>query len=338
MPPTGGNAHSLGSGGAHDGRAQVYNFRMWLKHLKQRFTKTSTRLTGELATLFRHGGDERFYDELEMRLLAADVGAAASLSIIGKLKDRAKRGSAGDLDALLAGLRDEIAAILKPCETANGEMPAARPDGAPFVIMVVGVNGVGKTTTIGKLGHQYKTRGWSVTFAAGDTFRAAAIEQLQAWGRRCGAAVVAQRPGADGAAVLFDAMASARAKGADVLLADTAGRLHTDHNLMQELKKAQRALARHDQTAPHETLLVVDGGAGQNALAQIKAFHDALGVTGIAVTKLDGTAKGGVLVAMAAELALPIRFIGVGEAAADLRPFRAREYAGALLGMDDAAA
>ena len=294
---------------------------MWLKHLRQRFAKTSTRLTGELAALFRRGGDERFYDELETRLLAADVGAAASLSIIDKLKDRARQGGADDLDALLAGLRDEIAAILQPCESAHRETPAARPDGAPFVIMAVGVNGAGKTTTIGKLGHQYRERGLSVMFAAGDTFRAAAIEQLQAWGRRCGAAVVAQQPGADGAAVLFDAMASARAKGADVLLADTAGRLHTDRNLMQELEKAKRAVARHDETAPHETLLVVDGGAGQNALAQIRTFHDALGVTGIAVTKLDGTAKGGVLVAMAAELALPIRFIGVGEAAAEpMRP------------------
>ncbi len=318
-----------------DGR--VYNPSMLFGQLKQRFAKTSTRLTGELAALFRRGDDARFYDELETRLLAADVGAAASLALMDKLKGRAKRGGADDLDALLAMLRDEIAAILKPCETANGEMPAPRPDGAPFVIMAVGVNGVGKTTTLGKLGHRYKTRGWSVTFAAGDTFRAAAIEQLQEWGRRCGASVVAQRPGADGAAVLFDAMASARAKGADVLLADTAGRLHTDRNLMQELQKAKRAVARHDESAPHETLLVVDGGAGQNVLAQARAFHDALGITGLAVTKLDGTAKGGVLVAMAAELALPIRFIGVGEAPADLRPFRAREYAGALLGIDDEA-
>lgn len=310
---------------------------MLFGRLKQRFAKTSTRLTGELAALFRRGGDGRFYDELETRLLAADVGAAASLSLIDGLKERAKRSGAGDLDALLAMLRDEIATMLKPCETANGEMPSRRPDGAPFVIMAVGVNGVGKTTTLGKLGHQYKTRGWSVTFAAGDTFRAAAIEQLQAWGRRCGASVVAQQPGADGAAVLFDAMASARAKGADVLLADTAGRMHTDRNLMRELQKAKRAVARHDESAPHEMLLVVDGGAGQNTLAQVKAFHDALGVTGIAVTKLDGTAKGGVLVAMAAEFTLPIRFIGVGEAPADLRPFRAREYAGALLGIDDEA-
>ena len=308
---------------------------MLFGRLKQRFAKTSTRLTGELAALFRRGDGARFYDELELRLLAADVGTTASLALIDKLKGHAKRGAGDGLDALLARLRDEIAAILKPCETANGAMPAPRPDGAPFVIMAVGVNGAGKTTTLGKLGHQYKSQGLSVTFAAGDTFRAAAIEQLQAWGRRCEAAVVAQRPGADAAAVLFDAMASARAKSADVLLADTAGRLHTDRNLMRELLKAKRAVARHDNTAPHEMLLVVDGGAGQNALAQAKAFHDALGVTGIAVTKLDGTAKGGVLVAMAAELALPIRFIGVGEAPADLRLFRAHEYADALLGIDD---
>ena len=308
---------------------------MLFGRLKQRFAKTSAHLTGELAALFRRGDDARFYDELEMRLLAADVGATASLALIEKLKGHAKRGGGGDLDALLAGLRDEIAAILSACEAADDAMPAPRPDGAPFVIMAVGVNGVGKTTTLGKLGHQYKSRGLSVTFAAGDTFRAAAIEQLQEWGRRCGGAVVAQRPGADGAAVLFDAMASARAKGADVLLADTAGRLHTDDNLMRELQKAKRAIARHDESAPHEMLLVVDGGAGQNVLAQVRAFHDALGVTGIAVTKLDGTAKGGVLVAMAAELALPIRFIGIGEAPADLRPFRAQEYAATLLGMDN---
>lgn len=313
---------------------------MWLKHLKQRLTRTSDRLTGGLGGLLRDGaadGDGRFFDELETRLLGADVGVHASLAIMDNLKSRAGRGGARDLAALLELLRDEITAVLAPCELPNGGAPAAGA-GGPFAVLVIGVNGAGKTTTIGKLGRHYKACGRSVMFAAGDTFRAAAIEQLQAWGRRCDIAVVSQAPGADSAAVVFDALASARAKGADILLADTAGRLHTDRNLMEELKKVKRAMARQDNAAPHEVLLVVDAGTGQNALSQTRAFHDALGVTGIVATKLDGTAKGGVLVAMAAELGLPIRFIGVGEAAEDLRPFNAREYAGALLGLDTAGA
>ncbi len=309
---------------------------MWLKHLKQRLTRTSERLTGGLGGLLGDGGADggaRFFDELETRLLGADVGAATSLAVIDNLKKRAGRGGARDLAALLELLRDEIAAVLAPCQLPDGGAPAAGA-GGPFAVLVAGVNGVGKTTTIGKLGHHYKACGRSVMFAAGDTFRAAAIEQIEAWGRRCDIAVVSQAPGADSAAVIFDALASARAKGADILLADTAGRLHTDRNLMEELKKVKRAMARQDNAAPHEVLLVVDAGTGQNALSQTRAFHDALGVTGIVATKLDGTAKGGVLVAMAAEFGIPIRFIGVGEAAQDLRPFNAREYAGAMLGLD----
>jgi len=313
---------------------------MWLKHLKQQLTRTSDRLTGGLGGLLGDGGANgaRFFDELETRLLGADVGAATSLAIMDKLKSRAGRGGARDLAALLELLRDEIAAVLAPCQLPNGGAVPAAGAGKPFAILVVGVNGVGKTTTIGKLGRYYKAGGRSVMFAAGDTFRAAAIEQMEAWGRRCDIAVVSQASGADSAAVIFDALASARAKGADILLADTAGRLHTDRNLMEELKKVKRAMARQDAAAPHEVLLVVDAGTGQNALAQTRAFHDALGVTGIVATKLDGTAKGGVLVAMAAELGIPIRFIGVGEAAEDLRPFNAREYASAMLGLDTAGA
>jgi len=309
---------------------------MWLKHLKQRLTRTSERLTGGLGGLLGDGGADggaRFFDERETRLLGADVGAATSLAVIDNLKKRAGRGGARDLAALLELLRDEIAAVLGPCQFAEGGAPAAGA-GGPFAVLVAGVNGVGETTSIGKLGHHYKACGRSVMFAAGDTFRAAAIEQIEAWGRRCDIAVVSQAPGADSAAVIFDALASARAKGADILLADTAGRLHTDRNLMEELKKVKRAMARQDNAAPHEVLLVVDAGTGQNALSQTRAFHDALGVTGIVATKLDGTAKGGVLVAMAAEFGIPIRFIGVGEAAQDLRPFNAREYAGAMLGLD----
>ena len=305
---------------------------MWLKHLKQRLTRTSNRLTDGLGGLFQKG-DDRFFDELETRLLGADVGMSTSLLMIDKLKRRARQTGADNLAALLELLRDEMVAVLAPCQPQNGGMTAAAGADKPFAILVIGVNGTGKTTTIGKLGHHYKGRGQSVVFAAGDTFRAAAIEQLEVWGQRCGIAVVSQKPGADSAAVIFDAMASARAKGADILIADTAGRLHTDRNLMEELKKVQRAMARQDEAAPHEVLLVVDAGTGQNALSQTRTFHEALGVTGIVATKLDGTAKGGVLVAMAGELGIPIRFIGVGETAEDLRPFNAREYADAMLGL-----
>jgi fused signal recognition particle receptor len=224
----------------------------------------------------------------------------------------------------------ELYELIEPCE----QFLAVDASRKPFVILMVGVNGAGKTTTIGKLAQRFKEEGLSVMLAAGDTFRAAAVEQLKSWGERNGVPVVAQGPGADAAAVVFDALQSARAKQVDVLIADTAGRLHTQHNLMEELKKVRRVLGRLDASAPHETLLVVDAGTGQNALNQAREFHQAIGISGIVVTKLDGTARGGVLFGIAHELKLPIRFIGVGESAKDLRPFDAGTFINAILPIE----
>jgi len=226
----------------------------------------------------------------------------------------------------------DMTALLAPCE-----QPLRIPgDAKPFVILVVGINGAGKTTTIGKLAHRLKAEGRSVLLAAGDTFRAAAVEQLQTWGARNDVPVVAQHTGADSASVIYDAVAAGQARGVDVVIADTAGRLHTQSNLMQELAKIKRVLAKLDPAAPHEVLLVVDGGTGQNALNQAQQFHQAVGLTGVAITKLDGTAKGGMLFAIAQQLGVPIRFIGVGEAIEDLQPFVAHDFVAALLGIDAA--
>ncbi|NIW37908.1 MAG: signal recognition particle-docking protein FtsY, partial [Gemmatimonadetes bacterium] len=235
-----------------------------------------------------------------------------------------------DPDTLLAALHDDMLGVLEPVSKPL-EIPRDR-DG-PFVVLMVGVNGTGKTTTIGKLANRFRDEGHSVMLAAGagDTFRAAAIEQLQAWGERNDVPVVAQHPGADSASVIFDALQSARARDVDVLIADTAGRLHTQEELMEELKKVVRVMGKLDPDAPHETMLVVDAGMGQNALAQARQFHAAVDVSGIALTKLDGTAKGGIVFAIAEELGIPIRFVGVGEGAEDLRVFRADEFVNALL-------
>ena len=257
-------------------------------------------------------------EELETRLLTADVGVEATEDILTDLRKRVARKELADVEALIDALRDAIVEILEPC---------ARPlvvdeSSKPFVILVVGVNGSGKTTTIGKLARQLADDGRSVVLAAGDTFRAAAIEQLQVWAERSGAAFIAQRAGADPGAVVFDALQSARSRGADVLLADTAGRLHSQSHLMEELKKVKRVLQRVEPSAPHEVLLVLDANQGQNALSQAIQFHEAIGVTGIALTKLDGTAKGGIVIAIARRLGLPIRFIGIGEQAAGFRRVR----------------
>ncbi|MCK8515495.1 signal recognition particle-docking protein FtsY [Methylonatrum kenyense] len=299
--------------------------------LRERLGKTRSGLTEGLATVFlgRKSIDEDLLEELETRLLMADVGVEATSRIIDDMTARLKRSELQDMDSLMRALREDMLAILQPCEAPLVPDPASH---RPWVVLTVGVNGVGKTTTIGKLASRWKGEGHKVLLAAGDTFRAAAVEQLQRWGQRTDIPVIAQHSGADSASVIFDALQAGQARGADVLIADTAGRLHTQSNLMDELRKVRRVLGKLDQTAPHETLLVVDAGTGQNALSQARHFHEAVGVSGLVLTKLDGTAKGGVIFAMAQQLGLPIRFIGVGEGVEDLRPFDAADFVDALLG------
>ncbi len=302
------------------------------QRLKSGLARTRAQLGGGLAALFRGRRqiDADLLDELETLLLTADVGVEATARIIKDLTGRATRRELADGDALVRVLRDELAGILR-----TAEAPVSQPSpGRPQVILMVGVNGTGKTTTIGKLAKRLLDEGQSVMLAAGDTFRAAAVEQLQAWGERNRVPVIAQQPGADSASVIFDALEAATARGTDVLIADTAGRLHTKTNLMEELAKIVRVMKKIDPEAPHEVLLVVDATTGQNALAQAQQFQQAVGVTGIALTKLDGTAKGGIVFAIAERLRLPIRFVGVGEAIDDLRPFDADEFVEALFAGD----
>lgn len=290
-------------------------------------SRTRSRMGGGLRALF--GGralDDDLLEQIEDELLLADVGVEATRTVTDTLRREAKR--ARSVDEVRRTLRRTLVDLLSRPERQASEPPP----GQPWVMLVVGVNGSGKTTTIGKLAHKLRADGYSVLLAAGDTFRAAAVEQLQQWGQRVGAPVVAQHTGADSAAVIHDALNHARARGIDVVLADTAGRLHTQSNLMDELRKVRRVTARVDETAPHETLLVVDGGSGQNALVQARQFGEAVDVTGLALTKLDGTAKGGVAFAIARETKLPIQFVGVGETPADLRPFDAEAFVDALLG------
>jgi len=300
----------------------------FLTRLRQRLNRGDSWLTRDLGELVRGRRiDAQILEELETRLLTADVGVAATTRILEDLKNRVARNELTDSEALTGALREDVAAILSPC---------ARPlviDRAhkPFVILVVGVNGSGKTTTIGKLARRCADEGLSVLLAAGDTFRAAAIEQLKVWAERSGADFAAQLPGADPGAVVFDALEAARARGCDVVLADTAGRLHSQSHLMEELKKVRRVIQRGDPSAPHEVLLVLDANQGQNALAQARQFHAAVGVTGLVLTKLDGTARGGIVIAIALELGIPIRFIGVGESAEDFGEFDAQAFAAALV-------
>jgi len=277
--------------------------------------------------------DAEMLDELETRLLTSDVGVEATETILEDLRKRVARKELADLGALTAALAGTVRQILEPVEKPLVIDDAAK----PFVILVVGVNGSGKTTTIGKLAHRLKDQGRTVMLAAGDTFRAAAVEQLTTWAERTGVPIVAQQAGADPAAVIFDAMQAARARKLDVLIADTAGRLHNQSHLMEELKKVKRVIQRQDPAAPHEVLLVLDAGTGQNALAQAAEFHEALGVTGIALTKLDGSAKGGILLAIARRLGLPIRFIGVGEQLEDFGDFAVQPFVDALLRRADQA-
>ena len=272
--------------------------------------------------------DDALVEDIESLLLSADVGVDATRRIIGNLEARVSRSEVADVSALLASLEKDMLEILAPVEEPLN-IPVSS---GPYVILVIGVNGTGKTTTIGKLAARLKSDGRSVMIAAGDTFRAAAIEQVQEWGNRTGVPVIAQQPGADSASVIYDAFDAARARGIDVLIADTAGRLHTRVGLMDELRKVHRVIGKLDACAPHEVLLVLDAGTGQNALTQAVRFHDAVGVTGIALTKLDGTAKGGIIFAIAEQLRLPIRLIGVGEGVNDLRDFRAEPFVTAIIG------
>ena len=301
-----------------------------LGRLGDALRKTRSAIADGIAHLIgaRTTIDDALIEDIETILLTADVGVDATRRIIDGLRSRVSRKEVGDMDALLASLERDMLAILAPVEQPLS-IPEIR---EPYVILVIGVNGAGKTTTIGKLASRFKSGGKSVLIAAGDTFRAAAIEQLQAWGDRTGVPVVAQQPGADSASVIYDAVDAARARGIDVLIADTAGRLHTRVGLMDELRKVRRVIGKLDPGAPHEVLLVLDAGTGQNALSQAARFHDAIGVTGIALTKLDGTAKGGIIFAVAERLSLPVRLIGVGEGVDDLRDFDAKAFVAAILG------
>ncbi|MBV4468457.1 signal recognition particle-docking protein FtsY [Pseudomonas siliginis] len=296
--------------------------------LKQGLSKTSASIGEGMASLFlgRKTIDDDLLDDLETRLLTADVGVEATTQIIQRLTQKVARKELADADALYKSLQAELAAMLKPVE----QPLKIASQNKPFVILVVGVNGAGKTTTIGKLAKKLQLEGKKVMLAAGDTFRAAAVEQLQVWGERNKIPVIAQHTGADSASVIFDAVQAAKARGIDVLIADTAGRLHTKDNLMEELKKVRRVIGKLDADAPHEVLLVLDAGTGQNAINQAKQFNQTVELTGLALTKLDGTAKGGVIFALAKQFGLPIRYIGVGEGIDDLRTFEAEPFVQAL--------
>jgi len=308
----------------------------FVQRLRQRLNRGDSWLTYDLANLFKGRAiDAAILEELETRLISADVGVEATERILAELRGRVARRELADVDALIGSLRRSIEEILAPCAQPLRIDRAHR----PFVILVVGVNGSGKTTTIGKLAQRCAAEGRSVLLAAGDTFRAAAIEQLQVWAERTGAAFAAQLPGADPGAVVFDALQAARARGSDVVLADTAGRLHSQPHLMEELRKVKRVIRRFDASAPHEVLLVLDANQGQNALAQARQFNEAVGVTGLVLTKLDGTARGGIVIAIAGELRIPIRYVGVGETSEDFGEFDAAAFAAALVaGPRDGAA
>ena len=297
----------------------------WSERLKQGLAKTRNLLGSQLGDLFGGGKiDAETYEGLETILLTSDIGVAATQKLLDNLKKRVKRENLEDTSALKAALKTELLDVLKPLE-----VPLKTNIHAPFVIMLAGVNGAGKTTTIGKLAKLFQAQGNSVLIAAGDTFRAAAREQLQVWGERNNVHVVASE-GGDPAAVIFDAVNSAISKKIDIVIADTAGRLPTQMHLMDEIAKVKRVINKAYPGAPHEVLLVIDANTGQNAVSQVKAFDDALGVTGLVLTKLDGTAKGGVIVAIAEARPIPIRFIGIGEAIDDLRPFSAQDFTDAL--------
>lgn len=301
--------------------------------LKRGLSRTGNQLSSGLGTLFlgKKVIDDELLEELESQLLMADMGLEATQRVVTDITGRVSRKELADGEALMQATKAALLDIIRPCEQSLEPMGVA-----PFVILVVGVNGAGKTTTIGKLAHRLKAEGKSVMLAAGDTFRAAAVEQLQAWGERNDVPVIAQHTGADSASVLFDGLQAAKARGIDVLIADTAGRLQNKAHLMDELEKVVRVMRKLDPTAPHETLLVLDAGTGQNAVSQAEQFDKSVGVSGIVLTKLDGTAKGGVIFAIAQKLARPIRFVGVGEGVEDLRPFEAKPFIDALFDQREA--
>lgn len=299
--------------------------------LKRSLLKTKENLGSGFISLFRGKKiDDDLFDELEEQLLIADVGVETTRKIIANLTEGASRKQLKDAEALYGLLKDEMGEIL-----AKVDEPLNIEGKTPFVILMVGVNGVGKTTTIGKLARQFEQQGKSVMLAAGDTFRAAAVEQLQVWGQRNNIPVIAQHTGADSASVIFDAIQAAKARNVDVLIADTAGRLQNKSHLMEELKKIVRVMKKLDEEAPHEVMLTIDASTGQNAVSQAKLFHEAVGLTGITLTKLDGTAKGGVIFSVADQFGIPIRYIGVGERIEDLRPFKADDFIEALFARED---
>ena len=299
--------------------------------LKRSLLKTKENLGSGFISLFRGKKiDDDLFEELEEQLLIADVGVETTRKIIANLTEGASRKQLKDAEALYGLLKDEMGEIL-----AKVDEPLNVEGKTPFVILMVGVNGVGKTTTIGKLARQFEQQGKSVMLAAGDTFRAAAVEQLQVWGQRNNIPVIAQHTGADSASVIFDAIQAAKARNVDVLIADTAGRLQNKSHLMEELKKIVRVMKKLDEDAPHEVMLTIDASTGQNAISQAKLFHEAVGLTGITLTKLDGTAKGGVIFSVADQFGIPIRYIGVGERIEDLRPFKAGDFIEALFARED---
>ncbi len=300
----------------------------FIKRLRARLNSGDSWLTYDLGSVAPGGKiDQDVLDDLEAQLVMADVDVETAATIIRGLQERLARKELKNLNALTEGLRQSMTGILE-----SVQQPLVIPESdSPFVILMVGVNGAGKTTTIGKLAKRLTQEGHTLMLAAGDTFRAAAVEQLQAWGERNEVPVITQQTGADPAAVVFDAYEAARSRGVDVLLADTAGRLQNQKGLMDELAKIKRVVSQHDAEAPQEIMLVLDASHGQNALVQAQKFHEALGLTGITVTKLDGSAKGGILLSIAGKLGVPVRFIGIGEAAEDMQPFRAAEYVDALL-------
>ncbi len=297
--------------------------------LRNQLTKTRENLTAGFADLFmgKKEIDEEILEELETRLLLADVGVPTTMAILDEIREEVDRKSLADFDQLFASLKEKMEEILLPVEAPLTIDKSHK----PYVLLMIGVNGVGKTTTIGKLAKKFQQEGNSVMLAAGDTFRAAAVEQLQVWGERNNIPVIAQKEGADPASVVFDAVESATARKVDLLIVDTAGRLHTDSNLMQELAKIERVIKRLDGSAPHEVMLVVDASTGQNALNQARQFNETVPLSGISFTKMDGTAKGGIIFAIANELKIPVRYIGVGEGIDDLRPFNAQEFVDALI-------
>lgn len=301
------------------------------ERLKEKLARSSTVFSNGLANIFlgKKEIDADTLEDLESLLLSADVGVEATQDIITALTDKITRQQVNDFDTLQMELKKQLTSLLTPYQQPLTLSTTQK----PYVILMVGVNGTGKTTTIGKLAKKFQSTGKTVMLAAGDTFRAAAVEQLQVWGERNAIPVIAQQPGADSASVIFDAFQAAKARNIDVLIADTAGRLHTQLPLMEELKKIVRVLQKGDSTAPHEVMLVLDAGIGQNALNQAKKFHEIINITGLTLTKLDGTAKGGIIFNIAKNLKLPIRFVGVGEGIDDLRPFDAEEFVEALFSM-----